>query len=336
MTGKMEAPQEHKLEGADRGPETDSLNVASFRRTLFKHGLRLERGQTATLQINVGLRCNQTCRHCHLDAGPKRAELMDDKTLDQVVAFARQGRFATIDITGGAPELHPHLIPMIEALLPLCDRLMVRSNLSALEQGNPDRFVDFFARHRVVVVASLPAVNAAQTESQRGKGVFETSINALKRLNAAGYGREGTGLELDLVSNPTGAFLPPAQAQAEERFRILLRQQWEIVFNNLFTFANVPLGRFRQWLQESGNLANYLDRLASSFNPCVVEGLMCRALMSVAWDGYVYDCDFNLAAGLPLAGRKTHISELEGPPVAGTPVAVADHCYTCAAGSGFT
>jgi radical SAM/Cys-rich protein len=185
-------------------------------------------------------------------------------------------------------------------------------------------------------VASLPSVDSVQTESQRGKGVFEKSIHALQRLNAAGYGKKKTGLKLDLVSNPPGAFLPPSQAQAEERFRVILEKKWGIVFNNLFTFANVPLGRFRQWLHASGNLKNYTERLASSFSPCVVEGLMCRTLMSVAWDGYCYDCDFNLAARLPMAGKKSHISQMEGPPEPGTPIAVGDHCYTCAAGSGFT
>ncbi|MGD9022421.1 MAG: arsenosugar biosynthesis radical SAM protein ArsS [Deltaproteobacteria bacterium] len=324
------------LARADDGSEKESVYVEPFWRTLVKHGLGLERGQTTTLQLNVGLLCNQVCKHCHLDAGPKRTELMDDNTLDHVVTYARQIRFPTIDITGGAPELHPNLIPMMEELSPLTDRLMIRSNLSALEEGDPDRFIDSFAEHKAVVLASLPAVNSVQTESQRGKGVFGKSIHALRLLNAAGYGQEGTGLELNLVSNPTGAFFPPSQAQAEERFRVLLKKRWEIVFNHLFTFANVPLGRFRRWLQESGNLKRYLDRLVSSFNPCVVEGLMCRTLVSVAWDGYLYDCDFNLAARLPMAGRKSHISDIEGLPEPGTPIAVADHCYTCAAGSGFT
>jgi radical SAM/Cys-rich protein len=324
------------LARADDRSEKESVHVEPFWRTLVKHGLGLERGQTTTLQLNVGLLCNQVCKHCHLDAGPKRTELMDDNTLDHVVTYARQIRFPTIDITGGAPELHPNLIPMMEELSPLTDRLMIRSNLSALEEGDPDRFIDSFAEHNAVVLASLPAVNSVQTESQRGKGVFGKSIHALRLLNAAGYGQEGTGLELNLVSNPTGAFLPPSQAQAEERFRVLLEKRWEIVFNHLFTFANVPLGRFRRWLQESGNLKQYLDRLVSSFNPCVVEGLMCRTLVSVAWDGYLYDCDFNLAARLPMAGRKSHISDIEGLPEPGTPIAVADHCYTCAAGSGFT
>ena len=213
---------------------------------------------------------------------------------------------------------------------------MVRSNLTALEDGHPDRFIDVFTKHGVIVVASFPALNPAQTEAQRGKGIFQKTINGLQRLNAAGYGKEATGLELYLVSNPAGAFLPPSQAGAEQRFRAYLKKTWGIGFNKLFTFANVPLGRFRQWLRASGNLDSYLERLHTSFNPSVVEGLMCRSLLSVAWDGYVYDCDFNLAKRLPMAGKKTHISELDGPPKPGTPVAVAEHCYTCTAGLGFT
>lgn len=323
-------------EGADHSTEQESFPVESFRRTLLKHGLRLERGQTTTLQINVGLLCNQMCKHCHLEAGPTRTELMDEKTLDEVVGFAQRVSFDIIDITGGAPELHPGLFTMIERLAPLTSRLMVRSNLSAMEENKPDRFIDLFRAHDAVVVASFPSPNPGQLESQRGKGTFEKSINALKRLNTAGYGKDGTGLELDLVSNPPGAFLPPGQAQAEDRFRVLLKNKWDIVFNNLFTFANVPLGRFRQWLQASGNLQKYIERLASSFNPCAVNGLMCRTLLSVAWDGHLYDCDFNLAKGIYISGRKVHVSEMESPPEPGTPIAVADHCYTCAAGSGFT
>jgi len=324
------------LEVATSGPEMESVIDLSFSRNLSKHGLKLERGETSTLQINVGLLCNQVCRHCHLDAGPWRTELMDEETLSQVAAFAQRVGFKTIDITGGAPELHPKLISMIETLSPLAHTLIVRSNLTALEDTHPDRFIDVFRRHGAVVVASFPSLNHAQTESQRGKGVFKKSIKALQRLNAVGYGKEGTGLELDLVSNPAGAFLPPSQAQAEERFRTFLNRKWGLVFNHLFTFANVPLGRFRQWLDQSGNLGRYMERLISSFNPCAIEGLMCRTLFSVAWDGYVYDCDFNLAKSLPVAGSKTHISQMQGPPRPGTPIAVADHCYTCTAGSGFT
>jgi radical SAM/Cys-rich protein len=261
---------------------------------------------------------------------------MDRETLDEVVAFARRVRFQTIDITGGAPELHPHLKSMIQQFSPLTDRLLIRCNLSALEEGNSEQFVDIFREYRVGLVASFPSLNKGQGESQRGKGIFEKSLRVLQRLNEAGYGGSGTGLELDLVSNPTGAFLPFSQKGIEERFRAYLQEKWGIVFNNLFVLANVPLGRFRQWLHDSGNFEKYLERLASSFNPCAVEGLMCRTLVSVAWDGYLYDCDFNLAAGLFMGGRKIHISEMKGPPQPGSPISVADHCYTCATGSGFT
>ena len=320
---------------SNKSISTPPIPSETFSLTLNKHGLKLERGETTTLQINVGLLCNQACKHCHLDAGPTRKELMDGDTMNAVIAFVNRHRFDTIDITGGATELHPALVWMVERLSMLTDRIMVRSNLSALEDNNPNRFIDVFKAHEVVIVASFPSFNPGQLEAQRGKGIFQKSIDALQRLNKAGYGKID-GLELNLVSNPAGAFLPPLQAHAEERFRKHLQEKWDISFNNLFTFANVPLGRFRQWLKATDNLEQYLDKLRSSFNACVVEGLMCRNLISVDWNGYLYDCDFNLAKGLPLSGRKIHVSEMDGPPAAGTPVAVADHCYTCTAGSGFT
>jgi radical SAM/Cys-rich protein len=194
---------------------------------------------------------------------------------------------------------------------------------------------ELFKTHAVVIVASFPSLNETQADSQRGKGIFQRSIGALKKLNAMGYGQD-TGLELHLVSNPTGAFLPSSQSQAGERFHNVLREKWGIVFNNLFNFANVPLGRFGQWLSQSGNQEKYMDRLACNFDPCAIEGLMCRTLVSVSWEGYLYDCDFNLAAGLGLGGRKIHVSEMAGPPDPASPIAVAEHCYTCTAGPGFT
>lgn len=316
--------------------EPPEVQGEPFRTTLVKHGLTLERGRTTTLQINVGLVCNQACKHCHLEAGPDRTELMETLVMDEVVSYAKRGHFETIDITGGAPELHPRLIPFLETLSPLCDRLMVRSNLSAMQDMGTERFIEAFRKHRVAVVASLPSINPGQTESQRGTGFFEKYMRALRLLNEAGYGMKDTGLELDLVSNPTGAFLPPAQAQTEKRFRDQLMKKWGIKFNRLFTFGNAPLGRFRKWLRVSGNLDSYLDRLAKSFNPCAVEGVMCRTLVSVAWDGNLYDCDFNLARKLPMGRRKTHVSQMDGPPEPGSPIAVGDHCYTCVAGAGFT
>ncbi len=316
--------------------EKKAFSVEPFHQTLTNYGFELTRGQTNTLQINVGLLCNQACHHCHLQAGPSRKEVMDAETVDEVVAFVQRSNFQVIDITGGAPELNPNLVNMIEGLSPLAPRILLRSNLTALIDGRRDFLIDVCRKHRIVIVASFPSLNMTQAEAQRGKGIFEKSIAALKKLNARGYGRDGSDLEMNLVSNPTGAFLPPSQAQEEKRFRRELQRKWGIVFNHVYTFANVPLGRFHQWLQHSGNLEKYLQSLASRFNPCVVEGLMCRTQISVSWDGYVYDCDFNLAKGLSMGGRKIHISEMDGPPKPGTPIAVSDHCYACTAGSGFT
>ncbi len=299
-------------------------------------GLYLTRGKTATLQINVGLLCNQSCRHCHLDAGPTRSEIMSRETVDHLVDFARRGSFQVIDITGGAPEMNPHLPEMIERFSELASRVMLRANLTAMKRYADERLKHKLASAHVVVVASVPSLHAAQLEAQRGRGVWQETLDALKMLNEMGYGQPDTGLELNLVSNPTGAFLPGAQAATERKFRLDLGRKWGIVFNNLYTFANVPLGRFREWLVRSGNYGAYLAKLVSSFNPCTVEGLMCRTLISVSWDGYLYDCDFHLAKGIPCRGLKTHVRECDGPPAPGTPIATAEHCYACTAGSGFT
>lgn len=307
-----------------------------FRQTLSSHGLSLNRGKTTTLQINVGLLCNQICRHCHLNAGPGRKENMDSETADAIIAYAERSFFDTIDITGGAPELNPNIDKLIERLSPYAPRFVFRSNLSALNDGKRDDLMDLLKAKRGVIVASFPSVNEAQADSQRGDGIFKKSIDTLRKLNSLGYGQQETGLELDLVSNPAGAFVPGSQGQLEKRFRDVLMKNWGIVFNNLLCFANVPLGRFRKWLEKKGNLEPYLGRLASSFNACAVDGLMCRTMVCALWDGYLYDCDFNLAKGLHMGKRKTHVSEMAGPPQAGNSIAVADHCYTCTAGAGFT
>lgn len=328
--------QEAYLQGDSHTIPGTCPGVESFGMTLKKNGLSLGRGETTTLQINVGLLCNQACKHCHLKAGPNRKEMLDEETMEDVVAYARRGKFEVIDITGGAPELHPNLVTLITRLSPFTSRIMLRSNLTALTDGSRDNLIDFLRAHRVAIVASFPALNEGQTDSQRGPHIYRLLVAALKKLNTLGYGKDESGLELDLVSNPTGAFLPPAQDRAEKRFRQVLHDKWGIEFNHLYNFANVPLGRFRYWLLESGNFEQYMHRLASNFNPCTVEGLMCRTLVSVAWDGWLYDCDFNLAKGLSMGGRKTHVTEMEGRPEPGSPIAVGDHCYTCTAGSGFT
>lgn len=327
---------EQSSDQTDKIEKRKQLSVEPFRMTLAKHGLKLVRGKSHTLQVNVGLICNQECRHCHLSCGPGHSEIMGLETIKEVVVFAQRNRFETIDITGGAPELNPNIVDIIEGLSPLAPRVMFRSNLSVLNDGKRDGLIDLLKSHEVVIVASFPSLNSAQAESQRGDGSFQTSLDALRKLNAIGYGQEGSTLELNLVSNPAGAFLPPSQNQTEKRFREVLKNKWGIVFNSLFNFANVPLGRYRRWLEESGNFETYMEKLVASFNACSVDGVMCRSLISVSWDGYLFDCDFNLARGLHLGGRKIHISEMPHPPEAGSPIAVADHCFTCTAGTGFT
>ena len=317
-------------------PLEERVAIVPFSLALSRHGLNLNRNKTHTLQINVGFLCNQTCRHCHLNAGPNRMENMESGIIEEVISYAKRSRFETIDITGGAPELNPNIEMLIEKVVPLAPKVMLRSNLSALNDGKRDHLMELLKSNRVVVVASFPSLNELQADSQRGDGIFKVCIDALKKLNVLGYGHKESGLELNLVSNPTGAFLPPSQSETEKRFRQVLDNKWGVVFNNLFNFANVPLGRFRRWLDTSGNLKNYMDKLYSSFNPCAVEGLMCRTLVAVSWDGYLYDCDFNLARGLFMGGRKIHVSEMEGPPEHDNHIATSDHCYTCTAGAGFT
>ena len=314
----------------------ESTNFVPFGLTLLRYGLKLNRGKTDTLQINVGFLCNQACRHCHLNAGPGRRENMAPEIVDEVVSYAQRSRFETIDITGGSPELNPSIGTLIERVVPLAPRIMLRSNLSVLNDGERSDLIKLLKSNQVVVVASFPSLNELQSDSQRGERFFQNSIDALRKLNALGYGHDDTGLELNLVSNPTGAFLPPSQVETETRFRRVLKKKWGVVFNHLFNFANVPLGRFRQWLNTSGNLEKYMDRLYSDFNPCAVEGVMCRTMVSVSWDGYLYDCDFNLSRGLYMGEHKIHISEMPGPPEEDAHITTADHCYSCTAGAGFT
>ncbi len=312
------------------------MTESAFKQKLEQQGLLLSRGETTTLQVNIGLACDLTCRHCHLEAGPHRSELMSRETCGELIACAARIRFETIDITGGAPELLPHLPGLLENLAPLTSRLIVRTNLTALALPGSSALPELYRRLGVVLVASLPSTNASQTTSQRGSNAWDTSISMLRRLNELGYGVAGTDLELDLVVNPTGAFLPTGQSQTERRFRQDLSRRYGISFNNLFTFANVPLGRFRTWLERSGNLEEYQRKLSECFNPCTLPGLMCRSLISVDWNGYLYDCDFNLAVGLHHGENPLHISALSQRPSSGTLIPVGDHCFSCTAGSGFT
>lgn len=328
--------KDRRVEGADpESGEPVAAGVAPFRETLLRNGLSLVRDDVRTLQVNTGYLCNLSCRHCHLEAGPVRDEVMTRETMEAVVDFAGRFRFPTIDITGGAPERVPGLPFLIEGLAARTGRLMLRTNLSALAAPEGEALLGLFVQRKVVLIASLPSTDPSQTDAQRGAGAADSAIAMLRRLNAAGYGVEGSGLELSLVANPTGAFLPGPQDQTERKFRRELGNRG-IAFSNLYSFANAPLGRFRRWLEESGKYERYLGVLAEGFNPCAVAGLMCRTLLSVSWDGFLFDCDFHLAAGRFLAGRKVHVSKVREIPPPGTPIAVGEYCYACTAGAGFT
>ena len=320
----------------DNNAADAAQSLEPFDRTLIRNNLVLSREETTALQINTGFLCNLTCRHCHLEAGPGREEIMTKETARQIIAFAAKNHFISIDITGGAPELNPNIRELIAGLSPLTPRLMLRTNLTALRGKDWDSFIDYCMEHRVILIASFPSLNPAQTDAQRGEGSFEQIIASLKKLNSAGYGIEGSKLELDLAVNPTGAFLPDSQMGVEKRFHEILSRKWGITFNKLFTFNNAPLGRFRRWLSQSGNMETYLKKLEQQFNPCTAAFLMCRTMLSIDWQGYLYDCDFNLAAGYYLSGRKIHVTEMDCLPAGGSPIAIGDHCYACMAGAGFS
>ncbi len=314
----------------------EGIAIPSFQQTLADHDIELVRGRTTTLQVNVGRLCNQACLHCHLEAGPLRGEIMTPDTIDAVIDYAGRCSFDIIDITGGAPEMNPHITRLVEGVASLAERVIFRCNLTSIAGGGREELLELLSSNEIAIIASLPALNAKQTDSQRGEHVFEKSLEAIERLNSLGYGEPGTGLELDIVSNPAGAFLPPAQKEMEERFREVMQRKWGLHFSSLFNFANVPLGRFRRWLEKRGALDSYCGKLVEGFNPCATDGVMCRTLVSVDWDGYLYDCDFNIAVGLHMGGERVHVSEMAGPPEPGSPIATADHCYTCTAGAGFT
>ncbi len=312
-----------------------STPVNPFHRTLKAHGLHLDTGEIIALQVNVGLKCDRECTHCHLDAGPMRKEMMPRDTMDSIIHFTHTNDIKVIDITGGAPELHEDIEYFIKKLSLSGSSLILRSNLSAIYSKN-DPFFELLTSHKVKITASFPSLNEVLAEAVRGKGAFTKSIKALQKLNTYGYGAPSSELALNLVVNPSGAFLSPSQDSLEKEFRKVLKEKWDIDFNSLFSFANVPLGRFKIWLIDSGRYEKYMRDLETSFNPQAVSGLMCRIVLSVSWDGYLYDCDFNQAADLYMKSRKTHISEITSLPKPGQPIQTGDHCYACAAGAGFT
>jgi radical SAM/Cys-rich protein len=288
-----------------------------------------------TLQVNVGKRCNQACHHCHVDASPVRTEVMPDDVMEACLGvLARTPELSTLDITGGAPELHPRFREMVVRARGLGRQVMVRHNLTVqFEPGFEDLPV-FFAEQRVQVVCSLPHYTEDATDRQRGRGVFARSIDGLRALNALGYGRE-PGLVLSLVSNPVGAFLPPAQTDLERDTRQWLLAHHGVVFGALFTITNMPISRFAAWLRRAGAYEAYMARLESAFNPATVSGLMCRSLVSVGYDGRLHDCDFNQMLEMGLGdGQPATIFDFDLARLSGRAVRTADHCFGCTAGAG--
>jgi radical SAM/Cys-rich protein len=288
----------------------------------------------ATLQINVGKRCNQTCRHCHVDAGPDRNEVMSRETMTECLRVLDATDIPTVDITGGAPELNPHFRWLVDEVAVRGRHVMDRCNLTILTTAGHHDLPEFFAARRVEVVASLPHYRALNTDAQRGDGVYDKSIAALKHLNAVGYGDGRSGLRLVLVTNPVGAFLPPAQPSLEAEWKRELRRLHGIAFDALYCITNMPISRYLDWLVESGNLERYLERLVTAFNPSTVGGLMCRSTLSVGWDGRLYDCDFNQMLDLGVAGPSAHIRDFDPAPLAGRAIRVGRHCFGCTAGAG--
>ena len=297
----------------------------------------LARRRVETLQVNVGYRCNQSCVHCHVNAGPNRTEEMDGATVDTVLAFLERRRITTLDITGGAPELNPHFRRLVTAARDMAVKVMDRHNLTIQEQPGQEDLAEFLGQHQVEIVASMPCYLQDNVDKQRGKGVYDGSIRGLQRLNALGYGREGSGLTLNLVYNPLGPSLPPPQAALEADYKRILSERFGIAFNNLFTLANMPIQRFGAILLSQGQFDGYLDTLQHAHREKNLDGVMCRGLISVDYQGFVYDCDFNQMLDLPLArnGReRMHLRDLLDDDIAGNPIRVAGHCFGCTAGQG--
>jgi len=321
------------------GKALTDAQFAPFQETIKQAGFpdgKLRPSKIEIFQINVGKLCNQSCAHCHVDAGPDRkAENMTRETFEICLDILRRYDIPTVDITGGAPEMNPHFRWFVEACRQLGKHVINRCNLTII-MANP-KYRDlpaFFAENQVEVVSSLPHYSARRTDSQRGDGVFEDSIEAIRRLNAVGYGREGSELQLNLVYNPTGIFLPGNQAALEQEFKSQLKRKYDADFNRLFAITNMPISRFLDYLLSNGLYETYMQTLLDAFNPAAVAGVMCRNTISVSWDGYLYDCDFNQMLDLKVSGGNVHVSDFDLEALENRQIVLNQHCYGCTAGAG--
>ena len=307
-----------------------------FAQTLAQHSIDLRRTRPEILQVNVGKLCNLTCVHCHVNAGPKRKEIMTHETIDRVIDWLAKTEIPIVDLTGGAPEMIPdfrYFIERVKALQP-SRHLIDRCNLTILLERGYEDLAEFLARHKVEIIASMPCYSPENVNAQRGEGVFDGSIKALQLLNALGYGVD-LNLPLHLVYNPVGPFLPPPQAELETDFKRELFAQFGIVFNQLYTITNLPIGRFAAFLRHNNQLDEYMNLLIKAFNPATIEGLMCRNTVSVGWRGEVYDCDFNQQLGMQWEnGKRLFLWDIDPDKIDNRQIMTGDHCFGCTAGAG--
>lgn len=297
----------------------------------------LRRSELHTLQLNLGYTCNQNCKHCHVNAGPTRTEQMSLQTIQQVLAFALEHDIKTLDLTGGAPEMNPHFRYLVTQAHNAGMHIIDRCNLTILSEPGYEDLAEFLAQHRVEVVASLPCYTEDNVDQQRGKGVFAGSIRGLQQLNALGYGKKDSGLILNLMYNPLGAFLPPPQATLQADYQHKLKQDFDIEFNQLLTLTNMPIMRFGSTLMSKGGFDDYMQLLKSAHADSNLSSVMCRSLISIDWQGYIYDCDFNQMLDMPSQLEqkdRAHIIDITVEVLQRSPIRVADHCYGCTAGAG--
>ena len=296
----------------------------------------IQRDQLETLQVNLGYLCNQSCLHCHVNAGPKRKEIMQQETIEDVIRFLRDNNIKKLDLTGGAPELNPHFRYLVSQAHAMGVHIIDRCNLTVLHEPGQEDTADFLAQHKVELVASLPCYLEENVDNQRGDGVYQTSIAAIKLLNITGYGVAGSGLELNLMYNPIGAHLPPSQSVLEQDYKRELKQRYGIIFNHLYTLTNMPIKRFGSTLISKGEFDSYMQLLKEAYQPSNLQTVMCRSLISVDWQGYIYDCDFNQMLELPLmeSGKKMHLKDISNNNLERRNIMIADHCYGCTAGQG--
>ncbi|WP_455211011.1 arsenosugar biosynthesis radical SAM (seleno)protein ArsS [Kaarinaea lacus] len=297
----------------------------------------ISRNKVTTLQVNLGYVCNQQCLHCHVNAGPKRTEIMNKDTIDQVLEFLKASDVNLLDLTGGAPELNPHFRYLVEKARALHIQVMDRCNLTILNEPGQEDLAEFLAAHCIEITASLPCYLEENVDKQRGKGVFDASLLGLRKLNEFGYGVDGSGLVLNLVYNPVGPYLPPSQQELQAGYKKHLGETYGVQFNQLFTITNMPIQRFGSTLVSKGQFDEYMTLLRDAYQETNLTNVMCRNLISVDWQGYVYDCDFNQMLKLPAivsSKSKTHIADIIGENIEGKPIVVMDHCYGCTAGQG--